>query len=522
MTAEAQRTTSSTAQKVQAPIVSVTLLEDRAQVTRLVQIELDQGAIRLIIDDTTPLISDRTLHARSDDELRVDEVRVCREWKIGAEEQPPDIAELTTQRDQLSHKVESIQATLTGLEQRRGLIENATELFVDNINRQMPHASELDARWEKDLDELYTTLKELDKAWLKERALIEERSRELSEVTARLEQSSIGRPDHHLGASLELDLEVLKAGQVTIKIEYTVPCALWRPVHRATLADKAITFECEAAVWQATGEDWTDIQLSFSTARPTQRSDPPILTDDVLALRRKREKTISVDIREEAIATTGEGVSEEAEGLPGVDDGGETRILDALVRTTVRSDGRMHRVPIFTFSAEAELDRLCCPELAPLVHLRSNQTNTAAHPLLAGPLTLIRQSGYVGRSTIDFVAPGELFVIGWGSEDGLRVRREIREKRERSKLSGKQTISRTIKLSLSNLDDQEMTFSVQERIPVSEIDTVRVSVDRDETSPAAHPDDQGIASWKLALGAHSTEKIKLKYTVTASRSVQGL
>ena len=71
---------------------------------------------------------------------------------------------------------------------------------------------------------------------------------------------------------LVIDVTVKDRGDYRISLDYMVPCALWRPIHRATLDGGSLLFECEAAVWQATGEDWREVALSFSTARPTQRS----------------------------------------------------------------------------------------------------------------------------------------------------------------------------------------------------------------------------------------------------------
>ena len=55
-----------------------------------------------------------------------------------------------------------------------------------------------------------------------------------------------------------------------------MPCALWRPAYRATLAaDRdSVPLETDAFVWQDTGEDWDGVRLSLSTARPTLAAAP--------------------------------------------------------------------------------------------------------------------------------------------------------------------------------------------------------------------------------------------------------
>jgi uncharacterized protein (TIGR02231 family) len=318
-------------------------------------------------------------------------------------------------------------------------------------------------------------------------------------------------------------VQVERACRATLSVDYMTPCALWRPIHRATLRGGSTRFECDGAVWQATGEDWTDVELLFSTARPTQRAEPPRLSEDRLRVQRRADKTVDVTVREEAIATTGDGASASRRAdLPGVDDGGETRTLPGAARATIRSTGLLHRAPIFAFDAPAEVDRIARPERSALVHLRSKQTNAAPHPILAGPLELLRESGYVGRGEVGFVAPGELFTLGWGADDGVRVRREPKEEREVARLTGKQTITRTVTLSLSNLEPLPASFTVEERVPVSELEQVKVDLDDKKTSPSAKADAQGIVAWSVTVPAKGTKTITLAYRIVASSSVQGL
>jgi len=508
------------AKSIDAPVVRVVLLEDRAQVVRRADLSLSEGSNCLRIADVTPLLADRTLTARVSSGLRLDESRVRRQWRIGAEERPPEAAEIEREIRRLQRAAEDTDESLRGRREHRERLQTAMDRYIDNVNRVMPFATAFDEGWEAALDRFCGDLRAVDGGLLELEAERADLQRELE--AAELHHHVGSRPDHVLAAELRIDVTSKDGGDHQIEVEYTVPCALWRPIHRATLRGDSALFECEAAVWQATGEDWTDVELRFSTARPTQQSEPPTLRDDLLRVRRKPEKKVTVEVREQVIATTGEGQAEEAEGLPGVDDGGETRLLDAAVKTTVRADGRMRRIPLHSFDADAEVDRICCPELASGVHLRTRQANSSPHPLLAGPVDLLRNGGYVGRSLIGFVASGERFALGWGADDGLRVRREHHTKRETSKISRRTTVTDRIEIFLSNIDDRSTSFTVQERIPVSEIDKVKIGLDDKETYPLVPVDDDGILTWEVTLPPHGTEKLQRVYTLTASSDVQGI
>lgn len=507
-----------------APVRRVTLLEDRAQVQRAGVLRLGSGSHRVKVVNVSPVIADRSVVARGPNGVRVDETRVVRQWRIGTEEKPADAKQLAEEMAKLGSEIR-YRNMLLGLSQEQlNGVDEAADLLLEGIARELPFAKQFEPQWEAELAALQKQARESDAGLRAARLELRELVSKLEAMRLRL--AATGRIDHVLATELEVEVTVESGAEHELTVDYMVPCALWRPIHRGTLLEKEMRFECEGAVWQRTGEDWIDVDLSFSTARSTQRSEPPVMSDDWIRIQKKQEKKTIVGVREQEIETTGEDQKPVSGGgtpdLPGVDDGGETRRLGAARKATIPSDGRLYRVPIFFFETPAEIDRIARPERSPLVHLRSRQVNASKQPLLAGPLELLRQSGYVGRSEVEFVAPGEKFAIGWGGEDSLRVKRERRTHRETGKLTGKQTITHTVELFLSNLAETAASFRLEERIPVSEIEKVTVAIDEKETSPKAAADNQGIVGWSITLPPKGTQKVVLVYTLVASSDVQGL
>jgi uncharacterized protein (TIGR02231 family) len=510
-----------TTHTVAAPPRRVTLLEDRAQVRRAATLGLSPGQHRVVIEGVSPVTADRSLVARAKG-ARVLEARVVRRWRLGVEEQKPDERKLLEEREALAAQARLVEARRGQADLRRQFTERAVQLLVASINAELPWAKDgFQARWGTDLEGLFRAVRELeDTAYTaaRERQRLGERQ---AVVGAHL--SERGDPgERTLATSIEVDLLVEREGSVALEVEAMVPCALWRPIHRATLRGSTARFECEAAVWQATGEDWVDVELLVSTARPTQRAEPASLRDDLLRTQRRADKTVQVAVREETIQTTGEGQAVARKDLPGVDDGGETRTLGAPQKATIPSTGRLSRIPIFELEAPAEVDRIARPERSPLVHLRSKQANTSKHPILAGPVELLRESGYVGRGEVGFVAPGERFVMGWGADDSVRVRREQTQEREVTRITGKQTVTTTVTLSLSNLDSIPVSFTLEERVLVSEVEQVTVEVDPKLTSPAATADKQGIVAWAITLPPRGTKTVKLVHRVIGTSAVHGI
>jgi uncharacterized protein (TIGR02231 family) len=284
-----------------------------------------------------------------------------------------------------------------------------------------------------------------------------------------------------------------------------------------------VHFECEGSAWQNTGEDWVDVALCFSTERASLGAEPPLLESDVLAVTRK-SPTLLVHERDQRIEQAGLGAGQaRAEGLPGIDDGGDVQRLRAQHKATVPSDGRPYRVPLFSFEAAAETELVTMPELEAAVILKSVQTNAGPHPLLAGPVDLIQDSGFVGRASVLFVAAGEKFALGWGPDGALRVQREVEQLKEESNLLGSWTTrAHEVRVHLSNLGNAPKVVRVTERIPVSEIEKVQITPLLEHTTESKRPDDRGFLEWTITLPAFARETVRLRYLVKKHSDVVGL
>ncbi|HZI08238.1 MAG TPA: DUF4139 domain-containing protein, partial [Archangium sp.] len=226
---------------------------------------------------------------------------------------------------------------------------------------------------------------------------------------------------------------------------------------------------------------------------------------------------------EEVIQTTGEGGASQTESMPGLDDGGEALTLRAAHRVTVPCDGAPHRVPLFQFSASAVSELIGYPEHSPLVHRVARFDNRGPAVLLAGPVDLVRSSGYVGRSQLKFTGVGEKLKLGFGSEDTLRIARLVDSKQDTQRITGKRTRTHQVKLFLSNTGTRAEKVVLEERMPVSEVEAVEVKLHQEQTKPApAKVSEDGIVRFELAAPPRSQQELALAYSVASSAKVAGL
>ncbi len=507
------------ARTIELPITHVTVLEDRAQITRSGRVELSAGAHTLRVQDVASVIVDKTLSVQASAGARVAQARVCRRLATSKEAQRQRVAQWMTLESERRAAVQDARLQLEVSREALAAIRTMETLHLAELSEDVALGREVTDRMaslamlREKLGDAVDAHVDCDRRLARAEASMNDalRMREsLNDET----RSVVGQLE------LQLQLGGDGASSVEVTVRYTVAGALWRPAHIATMQEKGgVRIEAQACVWQATGEDWTDAQLSFSTERPSLGATPPQLRTDTLSLKRKAQ-AVSVQTRDQVISTTGEGAAEVRDEMPGVDDGGEPLALTAEGPRTVSSNGRPHHVPLFSFESEAQRELICRPEKVEAVLLRTTQAHRGPHPLLAGPVELRRRGGYVGRTSTLFVAPGESFELGWGPEPDLRVHRKVEPAQPtRKPLSSWVRKPRTVTVTVSNLGAQPHDVRLCERVMVSEIDKVEVEVG---PLQGGTRDSDGIVTKALAVRGFGQTSYAFDWTLVVHDDVRGL
>jgi len=501
-------------QDVTLPVTTVTVLEDRAQVTREARLHLPPGHHRLRISGFSPVACDRTLVARAGADVQVVDVRVRRRRRdrldtasrdgavVALEEERRTLGVAQTERRKKRQRLALRLRDLGAIAGKRledlgddvGLDRAPPDDLLDTMDRLLRQQRQLTAE-----------LAELDAEIARHGETLDELDRRLA---IRRE-----RPDEVISAVAEVDLTTRAPGEIELQMDYVVANACWRPYHRVTVDGEALSFETEGCIWQNTGESWRGVSLSLSTERRSLGVEPPSLETDQLSVRR-RPTTIRVETREQSIETVDVDGAPRTDGLAGVDDGGEPQVRRVVPPATIPSDGRPYRVPLGGFTGDAAIERVAYPELAPTVHRIAKLENRGSVAVLAGPVDVVLDGGLSGRTQVGFVGAGEAFELGLGPDADLRVRRETDQTRdEHFRLSSWVRTHHEVRIRLSNLGDGTPKIRIRERVPVSEVEKLKVKVDEHGTTDGSAPDADGFIDWDRVLSRRGTASLVLRYTL---------
>ncbi len=512
---------------MEAPVRAVTLLEDRAQVTRRGTVRVTAGQNRIVVHGVAPVLQDVSLRAEIlSGKARVADARMRRGLRIRTADKPEAARVLEEKIEALQRERQQVLEDQTSSRARFERIQQLLQLGAEELP--------VDAGWgmgmaaqQDSFDALFRKARQLRESMLQATFTAERLAEEISALMR--QRQAMDRVDHQVVSWLETDVLAEADGEVELRIDYVVPNALWRPLHTARLLGRnQVQITSSAAVWQDTGEDWKDVELQFSTARSSLGIEPPLLQADLLTVKKKNEAVV-VQARQVQVQKAGLGSAPAAGGarptptsvdLPGVDDGGETRNLRAPGKSSVPSDGRPNVIPLFTFEGDAEAALVTYPELEPKVFLRAVARNTSPSPMLAGPVELLQDNGFVGWTQTLFVAPQEKFELSFGPDDSLRVQREEKKSSKQHHVSKWTENSTGVTIYLSNLSGDARTVVVTERIPVSEIEHVKVELDTDKTTGSPVLDDNGFCTWKAEVPANGHLVLHLRFKVSLAPGVQ--
>ncbi|MFJ9743287.1 DUF4139 domain-containing protein [Streptomyces sp. NPDC101166] len=191
-------------------------------------------------------------------------------------------------RDLLRREVDQLREAYTAAQGRRDRqlrrVEEVQALHPvapprkrDDPHRRTPVDAwlELGDFVEQRLTGLHAGLVEFEEA-------LERAEHELSVAVDRLARASTDAPSAHVASTVCAVLTLDGTGddaEVDVEVEYGVPGAVWAPAYRLThrQGEDSGRLVLRASVAQRTGEDWTGVLVSLSTADLRRRTDLPRL-----------------------------------------------------------------------------------------------------------------------------------------------------------------------------------------------------------------------------------------------------
>ncbi|MGW2839414.1 DUF4139 domain-containing protein [Streptomyces sp. NPDC001493] len=192
--------------------------------------------------------------------------------------------------------------------------------------------------------------------------------------------------------------------------------------------------------------------------------------------------------------------------------------FDAAARADVPSDGTWHTVTVGEIPVGLRAEYLCVPSVEQTVYATLVLSNATDQALLAGPVEITVDDGFLLTAALPTLAPGGVRRVGLGPAEGVRVTRRTNLHESTSGLRGNTTVlNHGVRVELANGLALPVRVEVHERVPVTSDPDVRIEERAGWAAPVdgAGPDRYapGTRIWRLDLPAGATAALDGGYEI---------
>lgn len=508
-------------------IDEVTVYRGQALVSRLVETPAVAGLHEIVVTELPDQIVPGSLHAESTDGV------VVRSVRYRVRPAPHDVRDEVRKLDEqiVAHRDE-----LDALQRRKALI-TAHRAFIDRLENFTAPTAEVElTRGVLNADVLKAlTLFVFERrdAFNSEELDIDRQHRAVSEKINLLERERgelTSRSAKTLHEAIAL-VDVPATGG-NLRLRYLVNNATWAPSYnvRSNGRDHQVWVEYNAAIAQRTGEDWSDVSMTLSTATPalvskSPRLDPmsvaltaeyqPAVEGEGYAEHRKQimdKKKQVEDNRNSLMFAQQQQRAGSPAGLPTLlgnreNDialncaAAELQMLDLLTsrrpergksggaadsesisisyslpaRVSLPSRSDQQSIQIAALELPAAYYKIATPVLTEFVYDEAEVINQSEMVLLAGPVSAYAAGRFVGHDEVPTVAVGERFTLGFGIDTSLRTSKELVDRKERIQ-GGNRVVTFNYRLTVENFNGQAADLRILDRLPKAKETQVRVTL----------------------------------------------
>ena len=525
-------------------IDAVTVFPSGAEIVRIAEAQVESGDNTLIFTDLPGDLQTDTLRVEGASAGKIE---------IGSVDSRfvaiPSTA-TGAQRKKLNDAIELLQDERTVLDQTISDAEYQKSLMQQlaaNAFAPPPKDSPAKSFGAQDLGSLLDLvggkLQTLSKLVLDSRVRQRDIDKQVADLNGELEQLA-PQDEQRMVVTVHLAAPVATSG--TFKLRYRIANAGWRPIYDARLVspDKDTKAKIElvrrADVVQSTTENWNDVALVLSTARPSGATAAPDImpfrigmyneqargdTGALAGLVSKNAAKPESSVAEAPVVAPKEKELDDVAQLQaGVEVAGFQALYLIAGRVSIDNTGTAKKVRIDTTQLEAELSARAVPKLDVNAYLTASFTLAGDTPLLPGAVMLYRDGVFIGQGALPMLSPGEDAKLGFGADDLIKVKR-VEVKRltaEEGLISTSNVESRAYDITVKNLHDFKIAVTILDQMPYSTIEDITVEVLAGMTPPTSRNFEKkpGVLAWNFDAEPKIETLIKHGFKVTAPEDLK--
>jgi uncharacterized protein (TIGR02231 family) len=525
---------------VSSTISAVTVYTDRAVVTRTGTVDLSGGLAELVFANLPESLNDQSLQVSGKGTATATILDVSAKRTFVDFTPNARVKELEDQLRGLAKQMRGFNDRTNVLQTQSAMLDQMKAALFAPPAKDVPRP---------DLAQFTNSLNYLSEQHAKivaETASLDEQREELQNKMNTVQQqlNELRGAGGKGYKTVTVRVSAAQAGSLDVALSYTVPGASWVPSYDARVlsTEHAVALGYFGMVRQNTGEEWKDVALTLSTARPGLGGAAPVLTTWNLDLwvprpvvyenaRRDELKKMAAErampmaagaINMQSLTSNAPATEEKDAELASatIETGATSASFKIASAASVPSDNSPQRVPITSAKLAANPEYLTVPKRQAVAYLTSKVVNSSEFPLLAGAMNVFLDGTFVATSHLRTVMSGEKFDLALGADEGISVKhKRVNKFTEDTGLtnSGKR-ITYEYLITIQNNKRTAERVIVTDQVPVSRNEKIVVK----QLSPDAKdlkPTDEGTLKWSLDLKAGEKREITVKFAIEYDNGV---
>jgi len=320
-----------------------------------------------------------------------------------------------------------------------------------------------------------------------------------------------------------IDVHVPKAGIGVLALQYLNADASWQPSYDVLVNQDKATATIEvvrnAIVYQESGEDWQNVDVTLSTAQLNRQTQVYVPRSDIRTLYVPRPVQ---KMRTEYLAEADMKMGSMAEPIVAMFSGpvavlkGQTLEFALGVVREIRGDQTPKLIRLGSFEVKSDLRAETDVANDTSAYLYADLKNETGGTILSGEARLFRDGVFVGMVQMPEIPNGDTIDLALGNLNGILVERRIVQVQEGDTgliKSYNQKIEQ-YEVTLRSLLDYPINLVAYAALPVSEAEDLKVTLD---VTPKPSETDiegrRGVVSWTLDMKPQSEQKISYGWTL---------
>lgn len=506
-------------------ITAATVFPTRADISRNTEVSLPQGKHTIVFDGLPAALDTKSLRISGTGAFSIGSIEIkelfSKDFVVEQERK------LRGKIADLSDKRRFVESELTAAETGKTFLENMAK---SNAVPQVSVNGKKDAlspdAWGKAWQSLQNGMKSLGRETIEKQIEIRKIDAELSALNKELRLLSDGAKS---AKQIRVNVEASAPAAAKLTVQYQIANASWKPTYEARLNTRNKTVEIMqyGTISQHTGEEWRNIDLTFSTARPVIGTVPPELEtrwlnlDEPVKKRGKMlERGVAVYRNDSSFADTMDEPSGTAEIAAAEFSGSDFAGTFAVKgKANVPSDGSEHRFLVGGWSAKADIYAQTVPAVQPAAYVMASTQLNAPAPLLPGTMSLFRDGAFIGDSEMNFLRPNAKLHLSFGQDDKILVKHTIADFEEDNggRISRNNKIMIRTAAAVQNLHKEPLKIAVYDFLPVARNSDIAVKITKDKTTAGYETDPDGkvgVIKWESVYQPQEQKTVDYGYTIT--------